>query len=64
MTTEQPEGERKAEVHQSTDVIHADPSRDVTKKRQSLSDLFTIVGHATLLSGHGKNHKFLMHFIQ
>lgn len=32
----------KAEVHDSVDVVD-DPSREVSKKRQSLSDLFTIV---------------------
>jgi hypothetical protein len=32
----------KAEVHDNVDVVD-DPSREVSKKRQSLSDLFTIV---------------------
>lgn len=32
----------KAEVHNNVNVVD-DPSREVSKKRQSLSDLFTIV---------------------
>jgi hypothetical protein len=32
----------KAEVHDNVDLVD-DPSREVSKKRQSLSDLFTIV---------------------
>lgn len=34
----------KSEVQDSVGPVDADPSREVSKKRQSLSDLFTIVG--------------------
>ena len=41
----------KAEVHDNVDVVE-DPSREVSKKRQSLSDLFTIVSDSSPWSSH------------
>lgn len=63
MATEQADREPKTEIHQSTDVVHADPSREVTKKRQSLSDLFTIVGHITLSYQAMERNKHLIHLM-
>ncbi|OKO90934.1 hypothetical protein PENSUB_13235 [Penicillium subrubescens] len=51
------EAASKAEVHDNVD-LGDDPSREVSKKRQSLSDLFTIVSESlSTLSkmGHGKS---------
>ena len=63
MATEQADREPKAGIQESTDAVHADPSREVTKKRQSLSDLFTIVGHITLPYQAMERDKHLIHLM-
>lgn len=42
-TEQQTSSESKTDMHDTTLTVDADPSREVSRKRQSLSDLFTIV---------------------